>query len=488
MKKLSILLILFVGLLASCSKSYLETMPTSSIPEDQVFQTATGSQTVIDGVLRQMRDLLPEQTNHDVFGVKAVDLSWDLMGEDIVCRKSHWFVYDYQLDNRAAAYRRTATTWRLYYVIINNMNKIIVNLPTMTYISAEEMANVEAQAYALRAFAYYELINIYQFTYLGHQTSPGVPLYTEPTLEGKPRASVQDVYTQIVSDLDHAITVFTDTPVERRDISSLDINVVHGLRARVALTMGEYAKAESEAVLARTGYNIDTPDEFAAGFSDAAASNWIWALAINDEQSTIYASLPSHLDMSIGGYAGLGYMPKYISTALYNQLPADDIRKLLCVKRTYSSVDYYINFKFNAALAGKDFAADYVMMRPEEMLLIQAEAIQRQNTTGTRDADVQGLLDELHAQRQTAPVAVTATGNALLQAVLLERRFELWGEGFRGKDIKRLKLALDRTGSNHPAALAYNMTLAAEADEWNYQIPQGEIDANDAIADTDQNP
>jgi hypothetical protein len=124
-------------------------------------------------------------------------------------------------------------------------------------------------------------------------------------------------------------------------------------------------------------------------------------------------------------------------------------------------------------------------MRPEEMLLIQAEAIARQ---GGRDAAAQTLLNNLHAVRQTAPVAVTATGTALLDAILLERRFELWGEGFRGRDIKRLKLALDRTTTNHDPVLALYMTLPAEDNRWNYQIPQAEIDANDKIAAEDQNP
>jgi hypothetical protein len=71
--------------------------------------------------------------------------------------------------------------------------------------------------------------------------------------------------------------------------------------------------------------------------------------------------------------------------------------------------------------------------------------------------------------------------------VEVRRRFELWGEGFRGRDIKRLKLALDRTGSNHNPVLALYMTLPSEDNRWNYQIPQGEIDANNNISEADQN-
>ena len=90
--------------------------------------------------------------------------------------------------------------------------------------------------------------------------------------------------------------------------------------------------------------------------------------------------------------------------------------------------------------------------------------------------------------RSTVPVAITATGTALLDAILLERRFELWGEGFRGRDIKRLKIPLDRTGSNFDPVLALYMILPAEDNRFVYQIPQGEIDANENISDDDQNP
>ena len=485
MKKLIIILTLIAGISWSCSKSYLDTAPTDQVSDADVFKTAAGAQTVLDGVSRMLRDLLPGESSHDVFGQKAIDLAWDLMGEDIVCPKVHWFIYDYELDNRSASYRRVRTTWAMYYDVINNMNNILVNADNIAYDSQEQEASIKGQALALRAYAYFNLVNIFQFTYIGHESDPGVPVYTEPTTEGKARGTVQDVYDRIIEDLDDAITLMSAHPYARRHISDIDLNVAHGLRARVALQTGDWPTAESEAVAARTGYNLNTSDEFASGFADYTQSTWMWGLEINDEQSTIYASFFSHMDMSIGGYAGLGYMPKYISTALYDTLANDDIRKQICVPRVVSGVTYYVNYKFNAALAGKGFSADYVMMRPEEMLLIQAEAIARQ---GGRDAEVQGLLDDLHAVREASPTPVTATGNALLNLVLLERRLELWGEGFRGRDIKRLKLVLDRYGSNHNPVVALYMTLPSEDNRWNYQLPQGEIDANPNISAADQNP
>ena len=143
-----------------------------------------------------------------------------------------------------------------------------------------------------------------------------------------------------------------------------------------------------------------------------------------------------------------------------------------------------IPFKF-AAGGDKEFAADYVMMRPEEMLLIEAEARVRK---GNEDMQAQTLLKELRDNRYSSPVTVDQTGTALLNEILFERRIELWGEGFRGLDIKRLKIAVDRNNSNHNPVVAGKMTVPAESKYYIYQIPQDEIDANDNIGESDQNP
>jgi starch-binding outer membrane protein, SusD/RagB family len=454
------------------------------LPEDEVFSTPAGAQAVLDGVSRRIRSQASNSSPDDEFGQKGIDIKWDLMGEDITCTKIDWFGYDYQLDYRLAYWRRTREDWSFYYVVINNVNNIIVREDDIPFESDAQKAAIIGQALALRAYAYFNLINIYQFTYMGHENDPGVPVYTEPTIEGKGRGTVQDVYDRIVADLDRSLALMTANPSPRRHISDIDLSVTHGLYARVALQMGNWAKAESEAVAARSDYNLDTRDQFASGFSAYSKHNWMWGLETNKEQVAKYASFFSHMDMTIPGYAGAGYSPKYMSRALFKMLPDRDIRKQLCDSVIDGGKYYFVNYKFNATITGKFFAADYVMMRPEEMLLIQAEAIARQ---GGRDGDALALLDQLHAVRQTSPPPVVASGTAVLDSVLLERRFELWGEGFRGRDIKRLKIPLDRTGSDHIISVCMYLQLPAESIVWNYQIPQPEIDANPNISDADQN-
>ena len=478
MKRRYYIIAILTIMLSACSKDYLETGPTNQISDQAVFQTAEGAQTVLDGIIRYMREY---NSQHDDFGVKAVDLAQDLMGEDIAVERFHWFGYDYRIDNRNATYRRVNKTWELYYKMIYGVNGVINNIDDATSDSEAYKNNLKAQALTLRAFSYFRLIQMYQFTYVGHENAPGVPLYLEGTVEGKPRGTVSEVYTQVVADLDEAISLFQSSDLPQRHIADPTLNIAQGIRARVALVMNDWSTAASMAQAARQGYDIMTPDEYSAGFDSYAQQNWMWGLEINDEQSTIYASWFSHMDWTIGGYCGLGYSPKSYSLALYNEMDDTDIRKQL-IDATNAASGRLIPYKF-ASGGDKEFAADYVMMRPEEMLLIEAEARARAG----QDTQAQALLKELRDHRYSEPATVTQTGTDLINEILLERRIELWGEGFRGLDIKRLKIGVDRTNSNHDPVVAVNMTMPAESKYFIYQIPQDEIDANNNIGESDQN-
>ena len=70
--------------------------------------------------------------------------------------------------------------------------------------------------------------------------------------------------------------------------------------------------------------------------------------------------------------------------------------------------------------------------------------------------------------------------------VWLQRRMELWGEGFSLFDILRLKKPVVRKNTNYDPSVQYNS--AAEAQILIYRIPQCEMETNSGISDTDNNP
>jgi hypothetical protein len=115
------------------------------------------------------------------------------------------------------------------------------------------------------------------------------------------------------------------------------------------------------------------------------------------------------------------------------------------------------------------------------MFLIEAEALARDG----KDDQAATVFTTFQVTRVPGFTKPAVTGAALLELIMNSRRVELWGEGFRFLDLKRLNLALDRTGANHNQALAVQMTMAAGTNEWQYVIPQAEINANPLVT---QNP
>ncbi len=482
MEKMRYYIFILTLFAASCSTDYLETAPTNQVADEVIFQTTDGAQTVIDGVLRDMRNQHGGENQHDQFGVKAIDLAVDLMGEDIVVEQFHWFGTDYRFENRLASDQRPLYVWTLFYRIIYNMNGVINHIDEASSEKEGMRENLKAQALTLRAYAYFQLVQLFQHTYAGHENDPGVPVYTEATMEGQPRNSVAEVYGLITSDLEKAVQLFEESNLPKRHISDPTLNVAKGLWARAALVMEDWETAAEMAEGARQGYSIMSAEQYSAGFDNYTLQNWMWGLEVNSEQSTNYASWFSHMDWTIGGYCGYGFSPKSFSLKLFQQMDDDDVRKKL-VDDAFIEDGRLVPHKF-AAGGGKEFNADLVMMRPEEMLLIEAEAKVRLD----EDAEARDLLKQLREQRFEGAVSVSSSGNQLLEDILLERRIELWGEGFAGFDIKRLKRGIDRSNSNHNPVVARTMTLPPESDRFVYQIPQEEVDANKNIGDADQNP
>lgn len=479
---LSAVLLMFAG----CEQDFLETQPTDQLSGDVIFQTYEGALTALDGTYRLMYDWKSE---HNEFNQKAVDLNMDLKGEDMVIYSSGygWFTDQYDYTDRDQTQRYTHFIWDYSYDLVNNANRILDNLEGMEA-NEDQFNYIKGQAHAIRAYAYFNLIRHYQHTYVGNEDELGIPLYEEPTIEGNPRATVEEVYTLIEDDLTTAIEALNpDVCLTRGDAdrnkSHISQSVAQGLMARVKLTKEEWEEAASYAADAVEGYELYQPEEYTAeAFNTVDAKEWMWGMEINAEHSTIFASFFSHMDATFMTYAQLG-LQKLINTPLYDAIPDTDVRKgLFLASAEGPSLPQYCQMKFLAS-SQSEFLGDYVFMRASEMYLIQAEALAHTNEGAAQD-----ILIELVENRDpgNADYISSLSGQDLLDEIYFQRRVELWGEGFRLYDIKRRKQGVDRTGGNHDPALARVMELDPEDYRMIYQIPEDEMDANDAIEN--QNP
>ncbi|ANQ52310.1 RagB/SusD family nutrient uptake outer membrane protein [Flammeovirga sp. MY04] len=478
----AVILATTLALATSCTDDYLDRQPSDSISKTQLLATPEGAEVAINGVYRNMYK--GQNKSHDSFGETAVNIGNDIKGEDLypASRGHNYFIGDYNWQKRLASYRRTYFVWYYYYGNIANLNEVINATVNMNG-DQDQIDNVRGQALTLRGYFYFKLIQMYQFTYKGHENAPGVPLYTEPSVAEttpKDRATVQEVYDQILSDLVEGQKLLKGkTP---KHISNVDEHVADGILARVYLVMDDWDNAAKYASAARSGFDLLPGSKYSYGFSKGSKSDgWIWGMEVNAEQKTTYNSFFSHMDNTAYNYASLGAQ-KCMSKVLYDQLGDDDVRKVLVVDpnnisddKPYTEVPYMYN-KF-VMEEPSTWAADYVLMRAEEMLLIEAEA----KAELGQDATAASLLQELVAQRDANKDVSSLTGDALKQEIDLQRRVELWGEGHRMLDILRKKIGLDRTNSSHDEVLAAVMKTDPEDYRMLLQIPQEEFDANPNI-------
>ena len=119
------------------------------------------------------------------------------------------------------------------------------------------------------------------------------------------------------------------------------------------------------------------------------------------------------------------------------------------------------------------FESDAPLMRKSEMVLADAEAqFHLGNSTAAQD-----LLFTLQSERDPMAVRSGNTGQALLDEILFERRKELYGEiGVEWFDAKRYSLPIDRDPVHR-----VEVDIPADSELFFLQVPQNEIDANDAI-------
>jgi len=432
------------------------------------------------------------------------------MGEDMVqdAMGNGWFYFDYRYDVRsryASLSWRPYATWNYYYQIVSNVNYVLAAEETLPGDPAV-VNNIMAQAYAMRAYAYFILIQSFQQTYIGHEDAPGVPLYTEPTTaqtEGKGRGTVEGVYTLINDDLDKAIELFSGEKNSQAHKSHMDYYIANAIKANVMMVQNKWTEAANHAAeaLSKPSLEMISGEDLYSGFNNRNLKDVLWAAEIIADQAGIYASFFAHMDADADRYARSSR--KCIYNWLYEQIPSSDARKTWWNGPTdggTSATKPYNQVKFRYADKSTDMG-DYIFMRAEEMQLVKAEALCRAGQlVPAKDAleelmklrnptDYQQILNGLVMSDE---LTMGSIGNprTLLDMIILQRRIELWGETERIFDILRMKTGFNRgaANTNHSFIPVFN-TLDPANKEFILTIPQTEFDGNPNMdATKDQNP
>lgn len=191
---------------ASCGFLEVEQVGKSDI--DTYFSEVSALQPALNGCYHLLysfydREMLayPEVTG-DLVDLSSNNATWT---------NQYNFISTYLEETTAVGY-----IWKLGYSVIQNVNYIITYAPDLRKKnpdSASVIDNILAQAYFLRALTHLDICLTYaqNYTYTSDASHLGVPVMTTiPVVTDKMRRStVREVYSQIIADLEKALSTFT---------------------------------------------------------------------------------------------------------------------------------------------------------------------------------------------------------------------------------------------------------------------------------------
>ena len=387
--------------------------------------------------------------------------------------------------------------WDWYQGQVSNCNNIICNIdrikeadPTMT---DKEYKEWKSEAYCWRAWNLFQMSYIWGDIPLVNSIPPAITaenieeVYDEYFPGRTPRA---DIYTQIISELEFACQNAPDTDPANKHLFTKAF--AHGMLARIYAepVLQDWTKV-AEHCAAVEGYNYKLVDDYGQmwAYDEADAvrnttesifeinwtksnGNWVWmmfhrnAYSPNDSYSWIKWITPSR--NLIAAYEAEGDIERKNACIVFDE----------AIWSNYYPGD---NYAFMHKVPTN--ASSIILMRLGEIYLLHAEALA---CTG----DLAGATEYVNRIRQRAGlknISVPSSQDAMIEAILKERRLELAFEGFRFFDL--LRHGFERTKAIHdamPQEDSYWQPRFPLTEETVYMpIPQTALDVNPSLV---QNP
>ena len=390
----------------------------------------------------------------------------------------------------------TYSLWSASYSTIYRANTFLVRASKIELQGNQKLLRDQfiGEAYFLRALSYFNLVRLYG----------DVPLLVDELISTDqltiPRSPVKDVYVQIENDLLEAANTLPVSYPNPKLIQPV-VNIAGGtevgratlgsaktLLANLYLLKGDNAKAEAllQEVVASGVYSL--LPSFASNFNalggaknnsesvfeiqfatssqmTGAQSDFSYQFAPIEDGTGLNRDRPSDNSLSEGFD---------IFNTLIQAFPAGDLRKAATATYSVTNPIKSINAKFYVKGAAGSTSVNWPVYRYAEVILLLAEALQNQG----KDTQAFTELNKVHAHPRTGLAPLTGlSGNALRDAIRLERRLELSMEAKRWFD-------LNRWGILETVMTAHGRPIKADK-KGLLPIPQGEIDKNSKFI---QNP
>lgn len=457
--------VLFLTILvSSCGNDWLDLEKDDSFPMKEVktahlFDMRVG-----------MYDAI--QNSSEYYGAKMI-YDGDVRGDDFQYKKEtssradDSYLYSYALNNAVGC-------WEHAYYLIRTANQIIEAQP----IDAEQGTNkvkiddIKGQAYVLRALAHFDVLRNYGEFY-DIDSKWGIPIIDNTIPEkiietNKPkRSTVRQVYAHILEDLvgpGKALELLPNT--DKIDPGYVNKWTAKALLCRVYLYMGLNQECLDVAndIITNAPHKLWKTEDYLSSWSKKGHSESLFEV-LNTSEDNLGREGIGYLMYPSGGY---GYGDIIATLQYINLFEPGDVRKGLFHEKYY--MHKYPGILMSSSGDRLDNSTTSIqVLRLSEVYLNAAEAAQK---LGNSQAD-QLLTTIVQRANPAAPVV----SGANLERVLLERRKELGGEGFRFYDALRNNKTMYRDDINGYMA-------EVNASGIIISVPEGLEDSNAALHPT----
>lgn len=474
---------LILLLSSSCKKLIEIPDPATSVTSDKIFSSDKQAEGALAGIYSRMINSngftsWQAATESTTSGLATIlgGLSSDELYLRAGVQNTAFYYFSTNKLNVENSGTSAQKAWASAYKTISTANAVIEGLNASTSPGLRDSVKkvFRGEAKLARAVCYFYLTNLF-----GEVPLALVMDYN--TTIKLPNATQQDIYRQIVADLQEAYTVLPgDYTAGRGERVRPNKWTAAALLARVALYLRDYPEAAAKAseVLAQTSlYELDDLNKvFLANSREA-----IWQLKQTTEDLYILknATQEGFALLPVGSFTS-GATPYCLTTELRHAFEPGDKRYTAWVdstnnKQTNPNAPFFTwypkKYKIGGpnAVAGAPAPEYYMVVRLAEVLLIRAEAAAHGAGGGIGVA-----IDDLNQLRHRAGIPLLSkdlSAAAVLDAVAAERRIELFAEwGHRWLDLKRTGKArevLSKIALKQPWAGDYQLLYPIPKDEIN---------------------
>lgn len=434
----------------SCSDDFVERDPVYSISSDNYFN----SEEDYNYALIAAYDILQSTYVNVILGEIASDntLSGGESANDVI----GWQQVDEMTHTPVNSNLRDVWNWMFAGV---NRSAYILEFKDKT--DFEGRAQIVAEARFLHAYYNFELLKWFG----------GIPLKGDERFAlgdetSIPRASKDDVYASIISDLEMAIA---DLAVTAPQVGRVTKGAAQALLGKVYLYKGDYALAASmlDNVINSGQYSLTQGDDYLNLFEESGENGTesVFEVQYTDVEGAGFGCLQcSEGNVAVGFSGPRNYSGPMFTSGFSFNVPTEeaasiyedgDMRKEVTILDMaawgaetgatygpgYKDTGYF-NRKYIPRVRSEEAAGDlnltnpnnYRAIRYSDVLLMAAEAYSR---TGNASQALEYVNEVRRRAFGDENHDLSGAGDALTSAILLERRRELLGEGHRFFDLVR---------------------------------------------------